>query len=331
MSTKILNLQSNKSPISFNDAIANSYRVLEGSYPEIAQSLKQDGRGKGLQTMIEVWQKLSKGATSKHVKELDPTTEARRLEFLAEKRRLYKETARNKTIIDPTMESLLPAEISTSLKALGISTKIPIDPKNGRLIAPIEDEITYKTKTYKTFYPNTGNPKYLSNNLLSGILMTVPPWNSGGTLATTSHLQRIPEVQLLRAYIKYGKTPAFTHAMMKIIKKRNDLNNPKVLARRIVSKFKRKGFDFKEGNPSIIDNPLNKKYLMTSDESNLRNLVETLKKENLNAADETNWKKYGGFYKDLMLKGKLKKSVKDELAKKVQLFSKEAADAFYVL
>ncbi len=326
-----VDFQKNTKPIGFGDVVKNSYSVLETYYPEIAQSLKAEGRNSGLQTFVNVWEHLSKGSTTKHVREKDPETEQRNADFLVEKRRLYKENARHKTIIDPTMESLLPAEVSNSLKSLGISTKIPIDPKNGRLIAPIEDEINVNGKMIKTYYPNTSNPKYLSNNLLSGLLMTVPPW-SNGVLPTPKHITRIPEVQLLRAYIKFGKTPAFSHAIMKIMKKKNDLINPKILARRIVSRFKRKGFAFKKGlGAKIMDDPLTKKYILPSDNANLENLLSTLKAENLNDADETNWKKYGGFYKDLMLKGKLKKDVKETLAKKVQLFSKEAAEGFYVL
>lgn len=312
-----------KKPIPFNDIGGAVFRTIEESYPELSYSLKNELRPKGLETMVNVFRKLNSGARKRNIATMDATTESKKSDYIREKRQLWIEKARNRTVHDPDIEKTLPGVISTAIQTLGLAKKIPVD-QSGRLIAPSDDVVSYRGKEYKTWYEKTGNAKFLTTNMLNGLLSQQAPWTS---LRDPRKINRIPEIKLLRAYIRFGNSPRFVQEMNKVARVRAQISNPEILARRIVSKLKKNPANLEKGKGATAEEL--RKYITPSDNANYNVMQKTLTTDNMNDIDNVNYKKFSGFYKDLLLKGKINGAAKEFLTKEMRVLTKDQTEGVF--
>ena len=322
----MVELKNNKNPLNFGDVTHVAIETLERKFPEISMSLKNDKRGTFLKSVLNAYNSLLSSAERNAVKTVDPETELKKAAFIKEKRKMFLMEAPQMTILGKG-DNLIPQPVSNALRLLGVYTKIAVDPETNRLLAPhTTDTVTYRGQKYPTFYESTGQQRYLSQKMLSGIVCSTSPWDDRLQNKELQYqINRIPEVKVIRAYIKYGTSEKFYNEVSNIQNNFAKLKNPSILGRRIASHIRKLGKVNANSNPTSEEL---QKFMIPSDNANYETLKTVLTSGNLNQIDEYKYKKFAGEFRNLLERGKLTQDAKTLLAKKLQLYSKDVAETY---
>lgn len=319
-----IDLKANKKPIAFGGVAHAAIHALESKFPEISMSLRNDKRGTFLKSVLNAYNSLLNAAEKKTVLTVDDETERKKKLFNMEKRKMFLAEAPLMTIAGKG-DVLVPQPVSNALRSLDVYNKIPVDQHTSRLLAPLDPVVKYRGKEIPTYYEN-GNQKFLSPKMLSGLVIAQKPWNTRlETPELHYQINRIPEVKVIRAYIKHGTSEKFYDEVSKIQKNFAKLKNPTILGRRLASQIKKIG---KIANASAPSQQELLKYMVPSDYANYSTFKNLLTPENLNDVDEYKYQKFGSEFRGLLERGKLTQNAKTELAKQLQIYPKDVAETY---
>lgn len=309
-------LKTNRSPLNFNAVAKAAFSTMDQYYPQVSMDKRRLNRRSFLPMLLILNDHLNKCAENRVLREVDTEAEKSRKDFADTKKQYLRKQAGSNTILDSQKEALLPLHVSNALKTLGLVQHISISPE-GKLMAPHEvDTLTSKNgKTINVWTPQ-GELKYLSPQTLKSFLLTKEPYTKWRDGVNQWKIDTLPELKLLKSYLRNGKTSQFQSEANKIQGDYMKYFKPNIMAKRLASKMKRMG-SIKLNGKSSNDEAL--KYILPSDLPVFNLLGDNLESENMKDVDP-HYERFRGYFKDLIQRGKLRPETKERLAEVIERF-----------
>lgn len=316
----------NRAIFGFREVAKNTFDILDRHYPEISKSLKRD-RSAGLDTVLGVYNKILNNAENNTLKQLDPQTEQKKADFAIAKKNMARHFAGTQKITNFDVEKRLPEKVAAALKSLDLYDSISVSPE-GRLMAPHAFDFltlwnTAGGRNNIDTFDSQGNLKYLNSKMLTSIMQYNPTY--GDVPGATQSFNRIPEIKILRSYMRnFANRARFSHDVGKIEGEYRKLSSSKILSNRIFSKLRKYGIQ----NNGNYNNDQALRYISPSNMINLRILGRHLIPTNI-AATSKNSANILPEFRSLVNRGKLTQNGMTEMARELRLFPEELGNMYF--
>lgn len=309
-----------KKPLGFSEVVKVLNAVLEKEYPALTKGLKVE-RGQGIITALEFQKALNNKFEKNFTKDWDEEMVKRNEKYYDRVAKFNKKRAEDMKMHNPERAQLLPVPVFNALRAFDLSN-YPIDNDGRLLFNPDEAATTIGKSTYYAF-----NKKGELNHLKFPVVLKALKELSVFTgINKDRHINQIPEVKILKAYIRSnGNRNYFNKQLEKISKYKNSLTNPTLMAKRIMSKLTKIDIN----NDELQKKDFNK-YVGAKDYKSMMNLAQVLKKENL--VDVAPYpQKLKKYFDQYLNEGKLNDIGKENFAKIMEIYPKKIKKNYNII